>query len=264
MRDLEFLHEHVYDMLRPWQKQTALHQFAHVITDEKFLDDTDGRYINAETETGERQRYLPVDIAMHAYGIDTPEMFRIPAPDRTPTRNGTITTWTESSAAADACYDYTLDLLLTEPYDLRASRITDEVFHTVFPNRVLLGQLHQLIAAYVLDAGDTDLPDVLKKLFSPRGGLIRVSPPTWARNAVFFRDRGHCVYCGADLTRLVSVLEPAHFDHIVPLDHGGLNDVTNPPTAMPGLQPQRGHEGGATQPNPRALLPTLTGASDDA
>jgi len=49
------------------------------------------------------------------------------------------------------------------------------------------------------------------------------------KRAVLFRDKGCCVFCKRDLTGLYSILEDKekHFDHIVPLNEGGLNDVCN-------------------------------------
>ena len=53
--------------------------------------------------------------------------------------------------------------------------------------------------------------------------------PEWVKRAVLFRDKGCCVFCKKDLTGLYSLLEDneKHFDHIVPLSEGGLNDVCN-------------------------------------
>ncbi|MGF7145027.1 hypothetical protein HNQ56_003460 [Anaerotaenia torta] len=57
----------------------------------------------------------------------------------------------------------------------------------------------------------------------------RVYMPEWVKRAVLFRDKGCCVFCKKDLTGLYSLLEDneKHFDHIVPLNEGGLNDVCN-------------------------------------
>jgi 5-methylcytosine-specific restriction endonuclease McrA len=63
--------------------------------------------------------------------------------------------------------------------------------------------------------------------FTEPGRLKRKPPPPWARRAVFFREHGRCAACCRDLTGLLDALSASHFDHIVPLAHGGLNDVSN-------------------------------------
>lgn len=57
----------------------------------------------------------------------------------------------------------------------------------------------------------------------------RVYIPEWVKRAVFFRDRGCCVFCKKDLTGLHMLLDDneKHFDHIVSLNEGGINDVCN-------------------------------------
>lgn len=57
----------------------------------------------------------------------------------------------------------------------------------------------------------------------------RVYIPEWVKRAVLFRDKGCCVFCKKDLTGLYSLLKDneKHFDHIVSLNGGGLNDVCN-------------------------------------
>lgn len=57
----------------------------------------------------------------------------------------------------------------------------------------------------------------------------RVYIPEWVKRAVLFRDKGCCVFCKKDLTGLYSLLEDneKQFDHIVPLNEGGINDVCN-------------------------------------
>jgi hypothetical protein len=57
----------------------------------------------------------------------------------------------------------------------------------------------------------------------------RVYIPEWVKRAALFRDKGRCVFCKRDLTGLYSLLEDneKHFDHIVSLNEGGINDVCN-------------------------------------
>jgi HNH endonuclease len=232
LRDLEMLADGIADYLPPWQKETAVHKFARFIADGMFLEDTEGRYIEVyehDDGTIRTERYLPVDIAMSSYGIGSDEMFTVPERDGREVREGNVIRWEESSRVADACYAYTLDLQLTDDYDRLLEHVTDEVFHTIFPNRVLLSRLHEVLALYVRGNDQEMLADEpgTAKFFTKNGRLKRVSPPRWARRAVYFRDQGHCATCGADLTGLIDPLPAEQFDHIVPLSLGGLNDVSN-------------------------------------
>jgi len=57
----------------------------------------------------------------------------------------------------------------------------------------------------------------------------RAYTPELVKRAILFRDKGCCVFCKRDLTGLYSLLEDneKHFDHIVSLNEGGINDVCN-------------------------------------
>ena len=59
--------------------------------------------------------------------------------------------------------------------------------------------------------------------------INRAYIPQWVKRAVLFRDKGCCVFCKRDLTGVYSLLEDneKHFDHIVSLNEGGINDVCN-------------------------------------
>ncbi|HLI77291.1 MAG TPA: HNH endonuclease signature motif containing protein [Acidobacteriaceae bacterium] len=232
LRDLESLADDIVDFLPPWQKETAVHRFARFIADEMFLEDTQGRYIELYEDgssTLRTKRYLPVDVAMRSYGIGSGELFTIPERHGKEVREGSVIRWEESSQVADACYGYTLELQLTDDYDRLLAQMADEVFHTIFPNRVLLSRLHEVLAIYVggfAPETPADEPSI-GKLLTRGGRLKRVTPPRWARRAVFFRDQGHCAGCGVNLMGLIDPLPAAQFDHIVPLNLGGLNDVSN-------------------------------------
>ena len=76
----------ITDFLLPWQEVTAVHQFARLVADEMFLQDTEGPYIHAYERDGsgnlEPQRYLPVDCALLSYGlVNVDDMFLVPASD---------------------------------------------------------------------------------------------------------------------------------------------------------------------------------------
>lgn len=231
--ELEFLDDAIIDFLKPWQGQSAVHKFARFIADEMFINDTSGPYVRTselqDDGTAKVRRHLPVDVAMRAYRIGSGDMFRVPDPDGTEVRDGNAVTWIESTKAADACYEYTLDLRLTEDYDRLMIQIGEEVFHTIFPNRSLLARLNGVLAGYVSAQSPdyfADLPEVAR-LFECEGRLRRVAPPRRVKRAVFYRDRGRCALCGTDLSGLLDSLPTRQFDHIVPLALGGLNDISN-------------------------------------
>ena len=98
-----------------------------------------------------------------------------------------------------------------------------EVFHILFANRSVLFNFCQHAAGCILNMG----PDLEPEKFNDKGYLNRVSPPQWAKNAVYHRDKGMCVQCKIDLTKLINQRNDLNYDHIVPLAQGGMNDVTN-------------------------------------
>lgn len=236
LQDLGFLQEGIADFLLPWQEKTAVHKFARVIADEMFLKDTEGPYIriheqdlNGSTLT---RRYLPVDFALRSFGIFDGEMFQVPPPDGEWVRRGprgNINEWRESGKVASSCYEYTVDLQLTAVYDELLERVSDEVFHTIFPNRRLLSRIHELLAMYVRDESPDSFDDQpeIAQLFNGDGRLKRVTPPQWVQRAIYFRDQGHCVACSKDLSGLLDPLAARELDHVVPLELGGLNDLSN-------------------------------------
>jgi hypothetical protein len=221
----------ILGFLPNWQKESALHKFARWVADDMFVDGTSGPYVQGYDEDGGPVRYLPVEIALQNYGFSLDEPFKVPPPHgQTVQLSPNVTGWEESHEVADACYEYFMEgVRLSQPYDELLGQIADEVFHTMFHNRVALAGLNTYLAWHVDDldpAGLDEHPDIAKQ-FRAAGKLKRTKPPRWARRAVFFRDRGRCAWCGADLSGLIDALPASQFDHIVPLAKGGLNDVTN-------------------------------------
>jgi hypothetical protein len=112
-----------------------------------FVEDTSGPYIVTHEQDAsehiEMKRYLPVDIALQRYGICLYMPFEIPPPDGLPMKTSTnVTTCKESNAVADACYDYFMEgVRWSQLYDDLLAQIADEVFHTMFHNRVALAGL---------------------------------------------------------------------------------------------------------------------------
>jgi len=105
--------------------------------------------------------------------------------------------------------------------------LTNEVFFLLFNNRSLLAHLNQYASAAMSHIDPAEIEDGVRQHLAAVGVLRRVALPEWVRRAVYYRDRGRCVACNCDLTGLVSLQCDDHFDHIIPLRQGGLNDVTN-------------------------------------
>lgn len=91
------------------------------------------------------------------------------------------------------------------------TQMSRELFYVLFQNRDFLFRFN----TYMANAN----PSRIK----------RCSIPIWVKRAVRFRDRGRCVCCGADLSGHFDCEDEGavHYDHIVSLHEGGLNDVSN-------------------------------------
>lgn len=50
---------------------------------------------------------------------------------------------------------------------------------------------------------------------------------TWVKNAIRHRDKDECIFCGKDLTAIKNNSKQPEIDHIVSLNEGGSNDITN-------------------------------------
>ena len=123
---------------------------------------------------------------------------------------------------------YHEDLHLSGTLEELYEKLANEVFYLMFNNRGTLLSFNAIVARYVSEIHYSDLDeDEIKRLFKRSGFLKRARIPEWCKKAVFFRDRGRCAMCGKDLSGLFSVKLKKHYDHIVPLALGGLNDVSN-------------------------------------
>lgn len=101
-------------------------------------------------------------------------------------------------------------------------KITDEAFHILFRDRMVLRHFNFHVANSIRDWND-----FLTKYRTKQGALKRIPIPAWLKKAIFHRDQGRCVFCNRDLTGLYNTLSQINFDHIVPLSCHGVNDPTN-------------------------------------
>ena len=95
-------------------------------------------------------------------------------------------------------------------YDVIDS-IKNEVVYLLFQNREFLMHFNVFMS------------DALS------GKSDRKYVPSWVKSAVKYRDKCKCVCCQKDLSGIMDVEEyrEKQYDHIVPLEEGGLNDVSN-------------------------------------
>lgn len=107
--------------------------------------------------------------------------------------------------------------------DKLLDEISKEAFHILFSNRKVLWNFCDTAAFQILESAECFYPEV----FNNRGYLQRARIPQWAKNAVYHRDKGLCVNCKTDLTRLINLKNSIHYDHVIPLSKGGMNDVIN-------------------------------------
>jgi hypothetical protein len=101
------------------------------------------------------------------------------------------------------------------------NKIARDVFYIYFGNRDLLLHFNQIVSDIILDH---DFPTDKLNI---KGKIKRKNIPQWVKKAVFSRDKGRCTLCTKDLTGLIAVDQRQHYDHIVPLNLGGVNDPTN-------------------------------------
>jgi hypothetical protein len=119
--------------------------------------------------------------------------------------------------------DYIEVLIESGHVEMLTEKMAKEVFHVLFSNRSTMSSFGKMVSYHVLENAPAYAPDA----FLPNGKLRRVNPPGWAKSAIFHRDKGRCVLCKKDLTRLYSQESTVHYDHIVPLARGGMNCITN-------------------------------------
>jgi len=201
--------------LPPFQKFSVLHDFVGFVIQDLVYEQVsvDTLAVMATDESAA----LWVETALKYHGLEGPSF-----------RQWLLEAGKSlSDATEDDLHDYHLELQLAGPMEALVDQLTEEVFYLLFGNRQLLARLHYYIAGIVSRLDLDDLEIELEGLLLKDGVPRRASPPEWAKRAVFFRDRGRCTSCDSDLSGLVGISDAEHYDHIVPLAEGGINDVTN-------------------------------------
>ena len=118
----------------------------------------------------------------------------------------------DEDVSEDEAWEYH-SYLNNGPYLELKELLIEEVFYVLFLNRRVLERFNKMAAEAIESGNDRR--------------LRRVHIPEWVKKAVYHRDRGHCSNCNVDLTGVISIGASEHYDHIVPLNAFGINDVTN-------------------------------------
>ncbi|WAC73153.1 HNH endonuclease signature motif containing protein [Roseateles sp. SL47] len=215
--------------LRPFQKYSVLHQFIEFSVRQVHAEESDGvdleerkRMLKSFERIPEalphmRPCKLPIEEAFDYHGIGHQSFIEH------------LADMGKSFADADDddIYEFMSEVWLSEAYEKFMNITVDGVFHVLFQNRMVMRDFNAYISRILGRVNFDEADDLDRSLLMDDRMLVRVKPPKWAKDAVFHRDRGHCVMCNLNLSRMASLEDTEHYDHIVPLASWGLNDVTN-------------------------------------
>lgn len=212
----------------PFPKWSLLHDFSEFTIRLLAYEQIDDVAIDAVAVKG---RELWIDQVLRHHGFKVPGL-KIWLQDM----NISLEELTE-----DHANEYYGDLLESGELADLFEHLSNEAFFVLFANRSLLANLNQYASLAFSDVTIEAVDEQHQRYLASDGILKRASLPVWARRAVYYRDRGRCVACNCDLTNLISLQNDEHFDHIIPLHHNGLNDVTNIQLLCASCNLKKGH-----------------------
>jgi hypothetical protein len=212
----DFIKQHLGDIFHPFPKFSILHQFIAFVVRKNFEEEVDDVVLDSIVNI--KDYILWVDEALKIYKITHLEF-----KDWLRERSLTV----EELEHEDNILEYYEYLYEIGPFKELLQKIADEVFFILLINRTFLYYFNKQLSSRIAKIKTQDLQERASKHFKKDGILKRVNIPIWARKAVFFRDRGICSNCQKDISGLVNINNSKHFDHIVPLISGGLNDISN-------------------------------------
>jgi hypothetical protein len=208
---------------------SAFHSFLEFVIGAILTDDTEHCDLDVRQDQMERFKslpsalhdmkpdVLPIEHALQYHGISHMSFVQWLA------NNGK----TFDEARDDDVEEYLDSLREGSVLETLLEQAVRETFYVLFGNRHLLLLFNQMMANQVEQTVLSDLDPEVASHFERDGVLRRVATPEWVKRVVFYRDRGLCCICGRDLSGTLNVWPDDHFDHIVPLSNGGLNDITN-------------------------------------
>jgi hypothetical protein len=207
-----------HGFLKPFEKYSAFHQFIKYIIF-RFMEEEMNEYDQKAFEIFKNHGRLPklyIDELFERYNVSYEfDDFRED----------------DKPLTYDDIESYHEELDLTGYKEELYEKISHEVFYILFNNRDLLIRFNQIVAGYVTEFDEESFDEYDKdeywSLFKSKGRLARVGIPVWCQDAVYHREKGKCCKCGTDLSAVLRTLNKKHFDHMVPLNLGGINDVSN-------------------------------------
>jgi Restriction endonuclease len=200
-----------------FEKRSILHQFISFIIEDLFYESIEEDFKSLEQVTIEaiKKKKVWLNLALNYHGIK-----------HTPFKQWINENSNSNEHPEDLFYTYINEFLYDERL-LLIEKLTDEVFYILFMNRKFLLNFNYFISGHIARSDINDMFCEYRDLLSKSGVLKRTNIPEWVKNAVYFRDRGHCVFCESDLPNIITRLSIKNYDHIVPLNQGGVNDVSN-------------------------------------
>jgi HNH endonuclease len=211
----------IWDLAKPFEKRSAFHKFIEFMISEFFendMDDHDQRIFKYYQVGKHPIEPLYSESALREYDLLGDGLFANYLSGKDTIEYIDIEKFNDG-------------LRLTGSLELLYEKIANEVFYIMFNNREVLRKFNFIVAENMEvdfeEIEEEDEFDEIRKLFKTTTSLNRQRIPEWAKRAVYFRDRGRCCLCTLDLSGTLSLNSKKHFDHIVPLKNGGLNDISN-------------------------------------
>lgn len=211
-----FIELYPNDIILPFQKSSVLHQFIDFAVYLSFREEVDD--VVLDSVVYDKNYILWLNEALKTYKIT-----HLGFKDWLQTRSLSLDKLEHEETILEY-YDY---LYETGSFQGLLQQISDEVFFVLFMNRNFLYHFNKQISTRIAKIKTQDFPDDSRILFKKDGFLRRVNIPVWVKKAVFYRDRGICSNCQKDISGLINIHNSKHFDHIIPLASGGLNDISN-------------------------------------
>lgn len=214
-----------FSYVAPFRKNSNLHEFIDFVLDTVFFEEMSRltlENIRVRKFDSKNEFRTPIEELFIKYELSYKSF------EEWSIENGLVLNEESMSEEEfEKYYEYSSELI----YEVRQN-ITEEVFYILFLNREFLQEFNSFMADYLEMEADNLTEEKIKtedldKIVRKSGKLYRPSIPQWVKKAVFYRDRGRCCYCNKDLSGVISLQSNKNYDHIIPLNQFGFNDVTN-------------------------------------